>query len=83
MDGTLFQDSAGEIFATWLDNATGVGLAYSSDGGATWSKPKILFSNAGNPSGIGLLSSAVGPSGQGWAVYAVGKREYAQRFSKS
>ena len=83
MDGTLSQDSAGEIFATWLDNATGVGLAYSSDGGATWSKPKILFSNAGNPSGIGLLSSAVGPSGQGWAVYAVGKREYAQRFSKS
>ena len=83
MDGTLSQDSAGEIFATWLDNSTGVGLAYSSDGGATWSKPKILFSNAGNPSGISLLSSAVGPSGQGWAVYAVGKREYAQRFSKS
>ena len=80
MDGTLSQDSAGDIFATWLDRATGVDLAYSSDGGATWSKPEILFSNAGNPSGIGLLSSAVGPSGQGWAVYAVGKREYAQRF---
>ena len=83
VDGTLSQDSAGDIFATWLDNATGVDLAYSSDGGATWSKPKILFSNAGNPSGLSLLSSAVGPSGQGWAVYAVGKREYAQRFSKS
>ena len=83
MDGTLSQDSAGDIFATWLDSATGVGLAYSSDRGTTWSKPKILFSNAGNPSGIGLLSSAVGSSGQGWAVYAVGKREYAQRFSKS
>jgi hypothetical protein len=82
-DGTLTQDSAGDIFATWLDNATGVDLAYSTDGGATWSKPKILFSNAGNPSGLSLLSSAVGPSGQGWAVYAVGKREYAQRFGKS
>ncbi len=83
MDATLSQDSAGDIFATWLDNATGVDLAYSSDGGATWSKPKILFSNAGNPSAISLLSSAVGSPGQGWAVYAVGKREYAQRFSKS
>jgi hypothetical protein len=82
-DGTLSQDSAGDIFATWLDNATGVDLAYSSDGGSTWSKPTILFSNAGNPSAISLLSSAVGSSGQGWAVYAVGKREYAQRFGKS
>ncbi len=81
-DGTLSQDSAGDVFATWLDDATGVSLAYSSDRGATWSKPAVLFSNSGNPSGIGLLSSAVGPSGQGWAVYAVGKREYAQRFSK-
>jgi hypothetical protein len=83
VDGTLSQDRAGGIFATWLDNATGVNFAHSSDGGATWSKPKVLFSNAGNPSGIGLLSSAVGPSGQAWAVYAVGKREYAQQFSKS
>jgi von Willebrand factor type D domain len=81
-DGTLSQDNAGDIFATWLDNSTGVDLAYSSDGGAEWSKPTILFSNAGNPSGITLLSSAVGSSGQGWAVYAVGKREYVQRFGK-
>jgi hypothetical protein len=82
-DGTLSQDSAGAVFATWLDNTTGVDLAYSSDKGATWSKPKILFSDAGNPSGISLLASAVGASGQGWAVYAVGTREYAQRFSSS
>jgi hypothetical protein len=82
-DGTLSQDNAGDILATWLDNTTGVDLAHSSDNGATWSKPKILFSNAGNPSGISLLVSAVGASGQGWAVYAVGKREYAQRFSSS
>ncbi|HMK98098.1 MAG TPA: hypothetical protein VK425_11170, partial [Acidimicrobiales bacterium] len=79
-DGSLSQDSAGDIFATWLDNATGVDLAYSTDGGAAWSKPKILYSNAGDPSGISLLVGAVGPSGQGWAVYAVGKREYAQQF---
>ena len=82
-DGTLSQDGASDIFATWLDNSTGVDLAYSSDGGATWSKPTILFSNAGNPGGIDLLSSAVGPSGRGWALYAVGKREFAQPFSKS
>jgi hypothetical protein len=82
-DGTLSQDSAGDVFATWLDSSTGVNLASSSDGGATWSKPKVLFSNAGDPNGITLLSSAVGSSGQGWAVYAAGKQEYAQRFSKS
>jgi hypothetical protein len=82
-DGSLSQDSAGDIFATWLDSSTGVDLAYSTDGGATWSKPKILFSDAGNPIGISLLVSAVGASGQGWAVYAVGSREYAQQFSRS
>ena len=79
--GSLSQDSAGDIFATWLDGSTGVDLAYSSDGGTTWSKPRILFSNGGNPSAITLLASAVDASGQGWAVYSVGKREYAQRFS--
>ena len=82
-EGTLSQDSAGDIFATWLDSTTGVDLAYSSDHGATWSKPRILFSNAGNPGGISLLASAVGTSGQGWAAYSVGKREYVQRFSSN
>ncbi|HTV11973.1 MAG TPA: VWD domain-containing protein [Acidimicrobiales bacterium] len=82
-DGSLSQDGAGEVFATWLDSSTGVDLAYSSDGGAHWNKPRILFSNGANPAGIGLLASAVGPSGQGWAVYAVGKDEHAQRFRMS
>ncbi|HXW80875.1 MAG TPA: VWD domain-containing protein [Acidimicrobiales bacterium] len=82
-DGTLSQDSAGDIFATWLDNSTGVDLAYSSDGGAIWSKPRILFSNGSDPSGIKSLATAVGPSGQGWAVYAVGEHEYAQKFRMS
>ena len=82
-DGTLSQDSAGHIFATWLDNSTGVDLAYSSDGGASWSKPRVLFSNGSDPSGIKSLASAVGPSGQGWAVYAVGEHEYAQKFKMS
>lgn len=79
----ISQDSAGDIFATWLDNTTGVDLAYSSDGGTSWGKPRILFSNAGNPGGISLLASAVGASGKGWAAYSVGKREYVQRFSGS
>jgi hypothetical protein len=82
-EATLSQDSAGAVFATWLDSSTGVNLASSSDGGATWSKPKVLFSNGANPNGISLLASAVGASGQGWAVYSVGSREYAQRFSGS
>jgi hypothetical protein len=82
-EGTLSQDSAGHIFATWLDGSTGVNLASSSDGGASWSKPKVLFSNGANPNGISLLAGAVGPSGQGWAVYSVGTREYAQRFGGS
>jgi uncharacterized membrane protein YgcG len=79
--GSLSQDGAGDIFATWLDGSTGVDLAYSSDGGTTWSGPKLLFSNAGNPSAISFLASAVGASGQGWAVYAIGKRDYDLRFS--
>ena len=82
-EGTVSQDSAGDIFATWLDNTAGVDLAYSSDRGTSWSKPRILFSNAGNPGGISLLASAVGASGKGWAAYSVGKREYVQRFSGS
>ena len=81
-DATLSQDGSGHIFATWLDDETGVNLAYSTDGGTTWSKPQILFSNGGKPSGITLLSSAVGANGQGWAVYSVGRQEYVQRFSK-
>ena len=79
--GSLSQDGAGDIFATWLDGSTGVDLAYSSDAGATWSGPKLLFSNAGNPSAISFLASAVGASGQGWAVYAIGKRDYDLRFN--
>jgi hypothetical protein len=67
-EGALSQDSAGGIFAAWLDDTVGVELAYSSDGGASWSKPRILFSNAGNPAAIGLLASVVGASGKGWAV---------------
>ena len=50
-EGTISQDSAGDVFATWLDSSTGVDLASSSNGGASWSKPKILFSNGANPSG--------------------------------
>jgi hypothetical protein len=82
-DGTISQDSSGDVFATWLDSTSGVDLAYSSNGGTSWSKPRVLFSNAGNPGGISLLASAVGASGKGWAAYSVGKREYVQRFSGS
>lgn len=82
-DGTLSQDSAGVIYATWLDSGTGVDLAYSSTDGASWTAAKTLFSNSGDPSGIAALASAVNASGVGWAVYAAGGHEYAQRFNKS
>jgi len=83
LDGSLSQDSRGGIYATWFDETTGVQLAYSSDGGTTWSTPKLLFSNSGDPAAISSLVSAVGSSGQGWALYAVGKHEYAQEFSRA
>ena len=51
-DGTLSQDGAGDIFATWRDNATGVDFAYSSDGGAAWSKPKVLSRTPASRAGL-------------------------------
>ncbi len=83
LDATLSQDGKGGIYATWLDGTTGVDFAYSSNRGADWTAPKILFSNSGDPGGIGSLASAVNASGQAWAVYAAGGREYAQEFSKA
>lgn len=77
---TLSQDGAGGIYATWLDNSTGVQLAFSSDGGNTWVGPNTLRSSNG---GIGSVASAVNAAGQGWVVYALKGSEYAQQFSSA
>jgi hypothetical protein len=83
LDATLSQDGAGGIYATWLDGGTGVDLAYSSDGGASFSAPKTLLSDSGDPGAIATLASAVDASGNGWAVYEANGKEYAQQFSKA
>lgn len=84
VDGTpsLSQDGSGGIYATWVDNDTGLDLAFSSSGGTSWHW-KTLLSNNGGATSIGSTASAVSASGQGWAAYAANGTEYAQPFSKT
>ena len=77
---SLSQDGSGGVYATWLDNNTGVNLAYSSTGGRSWYPPVILLSNHDGAVSVGGLASSVNGAGQGWAVYGVSGREYAQPF---
>ena len=82
-DPSLSQDGAGGIYATWLNNGTGLNLAYSSTGGTGWDGPKILLGNNGGATSIGALASSVNGSGQGWAAYEANGTEYAQPFDKT
>lgn len=79
LDPTLSQDGTGGMYATFVNNDHGLQLAYSSDGGAAWFGPVTLF-GIENDSAPGSAASAVGPAGQGWAVYAFQGTEYAQPF---
>jgi hypothetical protein len=79
-DASVSQDGAGGVYATWLDSDTGINLDYSGTGGSTWDKAVILLGNQDGAVPISGLTSAVGSSGQGWAVYANGGSEYAQPF---
>jgi hypothetical protein len=81
-EDTLSEDGAGNLYATWLDGSTGVELATSPPGGAHWSGPTTLFSDHGDPSAIGALTSAVDSAGRGWAVYAADGSVHAQQFNK-
>jgi hypothetical protein len=77
------QDGAGGIYATFLLGGVGgpIDLAYSSDGGATWTGPSAL-----NPDTDGYakdLTSSVGSHGQGWAAWADNGSIYAQQFVAS
>ena len=51
-------------------------LAYSPDGGTTWSGPNSLDAAGGSE-----LSSNVNSAGQGWATWKVGETYYAQSFT--
>jgi len=73
------QDGAGGVYATYLAGFRGaVRLAYSSNGGSSWSGPATLDSAGGS-----ALSSDVNAAGQGWATWQVGEAFYAQPFIAS
>jgi hypothetical protein len=79
LDPTVSQDGVGGMYATFVNNAHGLQLAYSSDGGSAWSGPVTLF-GIKSDAAPGSVASAVGSNGQGWAVYAFQGTEYAQPF---
>jgi hypothetical protein len=87
-DAELFasvsQDGSGGIYTTYEGlgptvNPEGIRLAYSANGGQTWTGPATLYSN---PEEAGLVSS-VGTDGQGWASWHQEGSIYAQQFDSS
>jgi hypothetical protein len=77
---SLGQDAAGNLYATWRGGA-GVRFAFSSNGGASWTGPATIDTD----DAVNDLTSAVGPSGQGFATWvdAAGPETgplYAQPF---
>lgn len=77
------QDGSGGVYATFLGGGSGgpISLAYSSNGGTTWTGPATL--NPNSDGGAGSLTSSVGPSGQGWAAWTDNGSVYAQQFDAS
>lgn len=70
------QDGAGGVYATYLAGFRGeVRLAYSYNGGETWSGPVSLAGAGGDD-----LNSSVSAGGQGWATWKVGEATYVQQF---
>ena len=67
--GSLSQDGAGGIFATYtLGGPAGpIALSYSADAGAAWVGPKTLDANGDK--GADWLTSAVGATGRGLASW--------------
>jgi hypothetical protein len=77
---SVSQDGLGGIYATFSSGDGGeIRLAYSSNGGASWTGPATLDPITGDSH----LTSAVGSNGQGWAVWQVGESIYAQQFVAS
>ena len=75
----LSQDGSGGIYLTYND-FYGTELAYSSNGGASWTGPSQLVANIG---GLANSTSNVGSSGQGWLVWTNEESVYAQQFVAS
>ncbi len=80
LETSVSQDGSGGIYVTYLGNAEDVvRLAYSSTGGASWTGPETLNTNAG----VANLVSSVGAGGQGWAVWEDAESVFAQQFVAS
>jgi hypothetical protein len=79
-DPAVSQDGAGGIYTTFLLGGGGgpISLAYSSNGGASWTGPATL--NANTDGGANEVDSSVGSTGQGWAAWVDGGSVYAQQF---
>jgi hypothetical protein len=74
------QDGLGGIYATFLLGGAGgqIALAYSADGGMSWTGPATLNPNADE--GAGELTSSVNANGQGWATWMDNGSIFAQPF---
>jgi hypothetical protein len=77
---SVSQNGSGGIYATFSSGDGGeIRLAYSSNGGASWTGPATLDPITGDSH----LTSAVNSNGQGWATWQVGESVYAQQFVAS
>ncbi len=79
LDPALSQDAAGGWYATYLNSGSGgpVALSYSGDGGKSWSGPATLDAYASQSD----VTSAVGPTGQGWVTWVANGSVFAQPFT--
>ncbi len=76
---SVSQDGAGGIYVTYLGGFRGaIRLAYSADGGTSWTGPATLDPDA--DSDALSLTSSVNAAGQGWAVWPDNGSVIAQPF---
>lgn len=77
----ITQNGSGGIYATFLMGGLGgqIALAYSSDGGASWTGPATL--NPDTDERAEKLTSSVNAGGQGWATWIDNGSIYAQPFT--
>lgn len=82
-DPAVSQDASGGIYTTFLLGGPGgpIDLAYSADGGSTWTGPATL--NPNTDLGAGEVTSSVNATGQGWAAWVNNGSVYAQPFVAS
>ncbi len=79
LDPAVSQDGAGGVYATFLGGGDGglIRLAYSADGGDTWSANTL---NPDSDGGDGNVTSNLNAAGQGWATWTDNGSVYAQSF---